>query len=124
MRDDILDVFLDFVQDENHSIFISSHITSDLEKIADFITFIHKGNIIFSKSKDELIYKYGVIRCGSADFESIDNEDIVTYRKCDYQWEVLVKDKKKAKKKYRNVLIDNATIDDILLLHIKGEQNQ
>ena len=51
MRDDILDVFLDFVQDENHSILMSSHITTDLEKVADYITFIHQGKVLFVKQK-------------------------------------------------------------------------
>ena len=51
MRDDMLDVFLEFVQDENHSILLSSHITSDLEKIADYITFIHNGKLIMAASK-------------------------------------------------------------------------
>lgn len=56
MRDEILDIFLDFVQDEEHSILVSSHITSDLEKIADYITFIDNGRVLMSKPKDELIY--------------------------------------------------------------------
>ena len=51
MRDDILDVFLEFVQDENHSILMSSHITTDLEKVADYITFIHQGKVLFCKTK-------------------------------------------------------------------------
>lgn len=51
VRNEILDIFLDFIQDEEHSILISSHITSDLEKIADYITFIHEGNIIFPNQK-------------------------------------------------------------------------
>ena len=61
VRDEILDVFLDFIQDESHSIFISSHIISDLEKICDYITFIHNGKIIFSEVKDELLDKYTII---------------------------------------------------------------
>lgn len=61
MRDDILDVFLEFVQDENHSILMSSHITTDLEKVADYITFIHQGKVLFCKTKDELRYNYGII---------------------------------------------------------------
>ena len=64
-REEVLDVFLDFVQEESHSIFLSSHITSDLEKIADYITFIHKGHILLTASKDDLLYKYGIIRCKS-----------------------------------------------------------
>lgn len=122
MRDDILEIFLDFVQDEEHSILVSSHITSDLEKIADYITFIHQGNIVFSKTKDELLYNYGIIKCGAVLFDSLDDSDILAYRKQDYEWEVLVADKEKAHKKYPKVIIDNATIDNIMLLYVKGER--
>ena len=62
VREDILDVFWEFVQDERHSILMSSHITSDLEKIADYITFLHQGKLLFCKPKDELRYQYGVLR--------------------------------------------------------------
>lgn len=122
MRDDILDIFLEFVQDENHSILMSSHITTDLEKVADYITFIHQGKVLFCKTKDELRYNYGIIRCGAAIFEQIDKEEILAYRKDDYQWNVLVADKEKAKRKYKTAVVDDATIDDILLLYVKGVQ--
>ncbi|MDO4831223.1 MAG: ABC transporter ATP-binding protein [Clostridia bacterium] len=124
MRDDILDVFLEFVQNEEHSILMSSHITTDLEKVADYIVFIHQGKVLFFKTKDELRYRYGIIRCGAALFEQIDKTEILAYRKDDYQWNVLVADKEKAKRKYRNAIVDNATIDDILLLYVKGEQSK
>ncbi len=122
MRDDILDIFLEFVQDENHSILMSSHITTDLEKVADYITFIHQGKVLFCKTKDELRYQYGIIRCGAALFGQIDRTEILTYRKDDYQWNVLVADKEKAARKYKNAVVDDATIDDIMLLYVKGEQ--
>ena len=122
MRDDILDVFLDFVQDENHSILMSSHITTDLEKVADYITFIHQGKVLFCKSKDELRYHYGIIRCGAALFDAIDKSEVLAYRKCDYQWDVLVANKDSARRKYKNAIVDDASIDDILLLYVKGEQ--
>lgn len=122
MRDDILDVFLDFVQDENHSILMSSHITTDLEKVADYITFIHQGKVLFCKTKDELRYHYGIIRCGAAMLDQLDKDEILAYRKDDYQWNVLVADKGKARRKYKNAVVDDATIDDILLLYVKGEQ--
>lgn len=122
VRDDMLDVFLDFVQDENHSILVSSHITTDLEKIADYITFIHKGKVLFNRSKDDLLYNYGIIRCGEALLKQLDKEDMLAYRKRDFQWDVLVEDKEKAKHKYKNAIVDNITIDDILLLYVKGEQ--
>ncbi len=122
MRDDILDIFLDFVQDENHSILMSSHITTDLEKVADYITCIHQGKVLFSKSKDELRYQYGIIRCGAALYDQIDQEEILACRKDAYQWNILVGDKEKARKKYNTAVVDDATLDDILLLYVKGEQ--
>ncbi len=122
MRDDILDVFLDFVQDENHSILISSHITTDLEKVADYITFIHEGKVLFCKPKDELRYNYGILRCGAALFDTIDKSEMLACRKQDYQWDVLVADKEQARRKHKTAVVDDATIDDILLLYVKGEQ--
>ena len=120
VRDDILDVFLDFVQDDNNSILLSSHITSDLEKVADYITFIHEGSIIFSEKKDVLKYNYGVMRCKQSQFEKIDSSDMLTYRKHDYQIDVLVADKEVAAKKYPNVIIDHTSIEEIMLLLVKG----
>lgn len=68
IRDDILDILIDFVQDKNHSVLLSSHITSDLEKVADYITFLHKGKLVFSHLKDELVDNYGVISCSAMVF--------------------------------------------------------
>lgn len=122
MRDDILDIFLEFVQDEEHSILMSSHITTDLEKVADYITFIHQGKVMFCKTKDELRYHYGIIRCGAAVFEQIDRTEILACRKEDYQWSVLVADKERARRRYKNAVVDDAAIEDILLLYVKGER--
>lgn len=122
VRDEVLDIFLDFVQDETHAVLVSSHITSDLEKIADYITFIHKGKLIFSLSKDELIYNYGIIKCGREQFMKMDSDDIITYRKKDYEYEILVSDKTRMERKYKNCLMNDVTIDDIMLLYVKGEK--
>ena len=100
IRDDILDILLDFVQDEDHSILISSHITTDLEKIADYIVFIHEGKVVFSKPKDELTEQYGIIKCGAAQFDALDKSDIIVYRKMDYEWQVLISDRTAMQKKY------------------------
>lgn len=121
MRDEVLDILQEFIQDEEHTVLLSSHITSDLEKIADYIAFIHKGNILFSKPKDELLYEYGILRCGKEIFSEIDPEDIVTYRKEDYEWKVLVDNKEEAMRKYPQAVMDQPTIDDIMLFYIKGE---
>lgn len=121
VRDDILDILIDFVQDENHSVLVSSHITSDLEKIADYITFLHNGNIIFSYRKDDLIDNYGIISCGTSMFEKINKSDTIAYRKEDYQYKVLVNDRKSAAKKYSEAIIEPATIEEIMLFYVKGE---
>ncbi len=124
IRDDILDMLLDFVQEEDHSILVSSHITSDLEKIADYIVFIHEGKVVFSKPKDELVEQYGIIKCGAAQFEALDKLDIIVYRKMDYEWQVLVADRVAMKKKYPKALIVSASIDEIMLLYVKGERGK
>lgn len=121
VRDGILDMFLDFVQDEENSILVSSHITSDLEKVADYIVFIHEGRLIFSKPKDELLESYGIVKCGAAQFDRIEKQDIVAYRKQDYEWQVLVADRNSAQKKYPKAMVIPASIDEIMLLYVKGE---
>ena len=122
IRDDILDMLLDFVQEEDHSILVSSHITSDLEKIADYIVFIHEGKVVFSKPKDELVEQYGILKCGAAQFDALDKADIIVYRKMDYEWQVLVADREKMQKKYPKAMVVPATIDEIMLLYVKGEK--
>ena len=122
VRDDILDMLLGFVQDEGHSILVSSHITSDLEKVADYIVFIHEGKVVFEKPKDELVEQYGIIKCGAAQFDALDKSDIIAYRKMDYEWQILVSDRERMKKKYPKTLVVRATIDEIMLLYVKGEK--
>lgn len=122
MRDEILDVFMDFVQDEHHSILISSHISSDLEKIADYITFIHDGKLLLTSSKDDLINQYGIMKCRNDDFLNIDNQDIIRYRKKVYEIEILVKDREKMARKYPQCIVDPIHLDDIMMLYVKGER--
>ncbi len=122
MREEILDIFLDFVQDENHSILLSSHITSDLEKVADYITMIHDGKIILSARKDDLIYKYAVMRCTAEQFSKLNKSDMLAYRSKDYQIDVLVSDKNTAARKFKNIVIDTVSIDEIMLLLVKGDR--
>lgn len=119
VRDDILDMFLEFVRG-NNSILVSSHITSDLEKVADYIVFIHQGSVVFVKSKDELKNQYGISRCGAEQFGILDKMDITVSRKQRDVCEVLFSDRNSAQKKYPNLVIEPATIDEIMLLHIKG----
>lgn len=122
VRDEILETFLDFIQNEEHSILISSHIISDLEKIADYITFIHSGKIVFNESKDKLIYDYGLIKCNIEDINKIDKRDIIRYKKNQFGCEILVKNKQDLENKYNSFMMDKVTIEDIMLFYVKGEQ--
>ena len=122
MREEMLEVFLEFIEDENHSILLSSHITSDLEKIADYITFLHEGKVILTVEKDEIRYNYGIMRCRDREFEALEKEDWIAWRKGEYQIDVLVPDREKAARKYKGAVIDHASVDEVMLLMIKGER--
>ena len=122
MRDEMLDVFLEFVQEESHSILLSSHITSDLEKVADYITFIHNGKLIMTASKNDLVYNYAVMRCKESQFLALDPDDIIAYRKRDFQIDVLVNNGKEAQRKYKGSVVDHVSVDEIMLLLVKGER--
>ena len=121
-RSEILDIFQDFIQNEENSIFVSSHITSDLEHIADYITFINEGKIVLSKTRDELLEKYGIVKCTKAEFDKIDKSDYVKFKVNRYEFDILVEDKAKFKTKYDLKIIDKPTLDDIMLIYIKGEK--
>ena len=121
VRDEILDLFLDFIQDEKHSILFSTHITSDIQKIADYVVLIHNGKLIFEEQKDEMIYNYGIIRCKRADFPQIDPDDYLISRETTLSMECLVRDREAVRKKYSNFIVDNASIEDIMLFYIKGD---
>ncbi|MCX4365409.1 MAG: ABC transporter ATP-binding protein [Bacilli bacterium] len=120
VRKEVLDIFLKFLSDEEHTILISTHITSDLEHIADKIVFIDKGKIILDESRDDIMDNYGILRCDAEYFDNIDKKDIVSYIKNRYDYTVLVNDMKKIKKKYKECVLDKITIEDLMVLMIKG----
>ena len=121
-RNEILDIFQDFIQDEEHSILVSSHITSDLEHIADYITFINNGEIVLTKTRDELLEIYGIVKCSEEEFKKLDKKDFIKYRKSKYEYEILIENKLEFKKKYDIQVIDKPTIEDIMVIYIKGEK--
>lgn len=123
-RNEILDIFQEFIQDEENSILVSSHITSDLEHIADYITFINDGEIVLTKTRDELLENYGIVKCTEEEFKTIDKKDFINYKKNRYEYEILVEDKAEFKKKYSIQIIDKPSIEDIMLIYIKGENRK
>ena len=121
-RNEILDIFQEFIQDEEHGIFVSSHITSDLEHIADYITFINDGEIIFTKTRDELLENYGIVKCSEGQFEKRDKKDYIKYKRHRYEYDVLIENKYEFKKNYDISVIDKPSLEDIMLIYIKGEK--
>lgn len=121
-RNEILDIFQDFIQDEENSILVSSHITSDLEHIADYITFINEGEIVFTKTRDELLEEYGILKCTEDEFKKLDKKDYIKFKKNKYEYEVLIENRNEFKNKYDFDVIDRASIESIMLIYIKGEK--
>ena len=123
VRNEILDIFRKYIEeDETRSILLSSHITTDLEHISDYIIFIENGNIVFNMPTPELLENYGVIKCSKDDFLKIDSKDYIRYKKGKYQYEVLTNDKNNIRKKYNITTIDKPSIEEIMLFYIKGEK--
>lgn len=122
VRKEILDIFLDFIENGENSILFSSHITSDIESIADYIVFIDNGKLVFDKEKDDILDNYGIVKCSDNDFKKISKDNIISYLKNKYNYEVLVNDRKNVKKNNADIVIDKATLEDIMLLIVKGEK--
>ncbi len=124
VRNEILDIFLEYIQDENRSILMSSHITSDLERIADCITFIDNGRLLLTGYKDEILENHGVIKCSNADLENIDKSDIVSIRRSEFGAEAMIFDKPSCKLKYPKMVIDNTTLEDIMLFYVNRSKEE
>lgn len=122
VRDEILDIFLEYIQDEENTILLSSHIISDIEKAADYVTFIHQGRIVFSKSKDDLIYQHGVIHCRREDVAAIDRSYVVGIRENNFGAEVLICNKENFQKRYHQYNPERTTIEEIMLFISKGKE--
>ena len=122
VRKEVLDIFLDFIQDEEHTILLSTHITSDLEHIADKIIFINQGKVVLDQSRDDLLDNYGILKCDVDKFDTISKDDIIAYKKNKYDCEILVNDINKIKKKYKDFIVDKITLEELMVLMIKGEK--
>ena len=122
IRDDILEILRKYSEDESHTVLMSSHITSDLDKIADYIGFLHEGKLIFVKSYDEIRENYGVVQCGQDVFESLNEEDVVAYRKEAHGYRVLVENKHELKKSIQDLIVEPASLEDVMLFMVKGDK--
>ena len=115
-REDFLDIIWNFTRDEHNTVLISSHIVSDLEKICDYITFLHQGKIILSYEKDKLIESFGTIQCTEENFKELDGDIIIGSRKSPYGVEALI-DKRKAP----DLETNPASLEEIFVYMVKGD---
>ena len=118
-RSEILDILLDFIQDEHHSVLLSSHITTDLEQIADTIAYLHHGQLLFAKNKDDLMEEYGILRCSQQDLDRLPPEWIAATCRTAAGCESLVHPRISVLRALPGVVCDAASIDDIMRLTSK-----
>lgn len=123
VRNEILDIFREFIQDEDHTVFLSSHITSDIERIADYILLIHKGRVLLFEEKDTLLDEYGIVRCTPEQAKTLDESQIAGIRRNQFETEVLVKDAEEIKRR-GDLVVDRAALEDILLFTVKNEMEE
>jgi ABC-2 type transport system ATP-binding protein len=119
IRSEILDMFQEFVENKNNSILLSTHITSDLEHIADDVIFISKGQIIFDEPLKKIKEDYIVIELNKDEFKKFNKKDITRYKENRNDYQVLI-EKKNMKKDYNKFIRNITTLDDIMLLYIRG----
>ncbi|MBE6044421.1 MAG: ABC transporter ATP-binding protein [Clostridium thermopalmarium] len=119
-RREILDILYSIIQDENKSVFFSTHITTDLEKIADYITFINNGNIVFSKSKDDILESYGIVKGGLELLNSHTKKEFLGISENRFGFEALTDNVEKIKKIFKNqVIIEKPTLEDIMVYTVR-----
>lgn len=119
IRDDVLDLLLDFIQQDDHTVLISSHILSDIEKVADYIAFIHEGKLLFMEAKDELEDRYGIVTVSVDQLDSLDPAAIIGKRVHAFGADVLVERTMVPK----DLGVEKASIEDIMVYWIKGARS-
>lgn len=120
VRNEILDIFMDFIQDSDHTVFLSSHIITDLERIADYIVFIHNGRILLSEDKESISERHGILKCTKEQFESVDKADVIGYRMSSFGIEALVGNQEECRRKYPKLLCEKTSLEEIMLFYVNN----
>lgn len=114
VRGELMDLFLEFIQDERHSIVMSSHITADLEQVADSIAYLHNGQLLFQENKDDLLQEYGVLHCGEDVLTSLPSDLVIFTKRGAFGCESLVKNRATVREFLPDAVCDTAGLDDIM----------
>lgn len=118
IRDEIVDIFYEFTRNPMNSVLISSHIVSDLEKLCDYVAFIHKGRLVLCEEKDRLLDRYGVIHCTAEQLSQISSDAVIGKKESPYGIEAVVK------RGYipDSIEINPASIEELFVYIIKGDK--
>lgn len=118
VRNEMINIFRDFVVEEDHTILLSSHITGDLEKLADEVVFIDKGRIVLAGNKDELLEKHGILKCKKEEMEKVSTSLIVSTETSSFGAEALINDRRAAAKLYPDMVIEPAALEQIMIYYV------
>jgi ABC-2 type transport system ATP-binding protein len=118
VRNEMINIFRDFVVEEDHTILLSSHITGDLEKLADEVVFIDKGRIVLAGNKDELLEKHGILKCKKEDLAQVSTSLIVSTETSSFGAEALINDRRAAAKLYPDMVIESAALEQIMIYYV------
>lgn len=122
-RSQVMDLFLEFIQDGEHSVFLSTHITTDLEQAADYITFIHEGKLVFSQEKDRVMEEYGLAQGTEEALKSLGPDVLIAMRKGRYHAKGLVNNRQEAARREPSLLVEPARLEDIMVMMAKEEES-
>lgn len=122
VRDEILDEFLGFLTDEDHAILISSHIITDLEKVADYIIYLKDGALVLSESKDDVLDHYGCLSCTRQQMETVDSEDFLRVRRGEFGCRALVRDRREIARKYPKFQVEPISLEELMIFFGRGEE--
>ena len=122
-RESILNLFREYMEeDENRSILISSHISSDLEGLCDVIYMIHNGGIVFHEDTDVLLNEYGLIKSDEEQYRKLDKEYILRVRRESFGYSCLTGQKQFYLENYPGVVVERGTLDEVITMIIGGEK--
>lgn len=123
-RREVLDILYNIIQDEKKAVFFSTHITTDLEKIADYITFINKGKIVFSKSIEDLADSFYLIKGDTGLLDNMDKSGFIGTRITNIGFEALTREVDSIYRKYgETIVVEKPSLEDIMYYYIKGEKD-
>ena len=122
VRNEMINIFREFVVEEDHTILLSSHITGDLEKIADEVVFIDGGKIVLSGNKDEILEKHGILKCKKNELSKISESLIVSFEESSFGAEVLVNDRHAAARLYPDMVIEPALLEQIMIFYVNKKR--